>query len=120
MSSPAGASKSQETAKSTRHVDVLPDNASQFYANLHPVLLLSLIPFSFKSLVNDPVNTLLGLAPAVLLVQAIYCVVCLPSSGQNPPTKSKPGEKRKPAKPAQDIWSKIVVRWRSRLVTTSS
>lgn len=108
--SPAAIAKAAEPAqKSVKHVEILPDQIAQLYANLHPVLLFSLIPFSFKSLVNDPVNTLLGLAPTVLIIQAIYCIACLPSSGQTPPSAHKPGQKKKPSKPAQDIWARVVV-----------
>ncbi|KAK4546827.1 hypothetical protein LTR36_001559 [Oleoguttula mirabilis] len=89
-------------------VNLLQSQPSQFYANLHPILLLSLPLFSFKSLVNDPVNTLLGLTPALAILQAIYCVVCLPSTGQAPPAPHKPGQKKKAGKPAQDIWAKVV------------
>ncbi|EME88294.1 uncharacterized protein MYCFIDRAFT_89581 [Pseudocercospora fijiensis CIRAD86] len=59
-------------------IDVLPSQTSQLFANLHPILLLSLIPIAFRSLVSDPVNTLLGLAPTTLVVQAIYCILTRP------------------------------------------
>lgn len=103
------ATKPPDPQKSIKHVDILQSQYSYLFANLHPVLLLSLVPFSFKSLVNDPVNTLLGLAPTVALVQAIYCIVCLPSTGQTPPPAHKPGQKKKSGKPVQDIWAKVVV-----------
>lgn len=90
-------------------VDILSGQLSQFYANLHPILLLSLPLFSFQSLVNDPVNTLTGLTPALVILQAIYCVICLPSTGQAPPAPHKPGQRKKAVKPAQDIWAKVVV-----------
>ncbi|KAK5124718.1 hypothetical protein LTR85_001431 [Meristemomyces frigidus] len=89
-------------------VDILQNQPSQFYANLHPILLLSLPLFSFRSLVDDPVNTLIGLTPALAILQAIYCLVCLPSTGQAPPPPHKPGQKKKAAKPAQDVWAKVV------------
>lgn len=90
-------------------IDLLPGQASQLFANLHPVLLLSSVIFSFRSLVGDPVSTLLRLAPTLLLLQAIYCIVCLPSSGQTAPTKPRPGQKTKNVKPAQDTWARLVV-----------
>lgn len=110
MSSTAVNAKPVEVAKPGKPVDLLQSQVSLLYANLHPVLLLSLIPLGFKSLVQDPVNTLLGLAPTVALVQALYCVLCLPSTGQTPSPKSKPGQKTKTSKPAQDVWAKVVVR----------
>lgn len=105
--------KPPDPQKPVKHVDILQSQYSHLFANLHPVLLLSLVPFSFKSLVNDPVNTLLGLAPTVALVQAIYCIVCLPSTGQTPPPAHKPGQKKKIGKPVQDIWANVVVRLRT-------
>lgn len=99
------------TPRSQGHaVDVLATPASQLYANLHPVLLLSLLVFGFRSLVNDPVSTLLAFAPTLALLQAAYCVICLPNS--NTPAAavaSRPGQKKKAAKPAQDLAGKLVV-----------
>ncbi|KAK4506707.1 hypothetical protein PRZ48_000440 [Zasmidium cellare] len=109
--------KSADPQKPLKHVDILQNQASLLFANLHPVLLLSVVPISFKSLVNDPVNTLLGLAPTVALVQAIYCIVCLPSTGQTPPPAHKPGQKKKSGKPVQDIWAKVVPALLSFLLT---
>lgn len=93
----------------SKPVDILSSQTSQLYSNLHPILLSSILAFSFKTLVHDPVNTLLGLAPTVAILQALYCVICLPSTGQTPPPVRKPGEKKKPQKAGQDIWAKIVV-----------
>ena len=93
----------------TKPVALLDTQYAHFYTNLHPILLLSILVFSFKTLVNDPVNTLLGLAPTVAVLQALYCVLCLPSTGQTPPPAKKPGEKKKAQKPGQDIWARIVV-----------
>lgn len=109
MSAQPAPAKPAEAQKPPKHVELLSDQFSQVYANLHSVLLLSLIPFSFKSLVRDPVSTQLGLAPTVLAFQAIYCIACLPSSGQTVPPAHKPGQKKKPVKPAQDIWARVVV-----------
>ncbi|RMX88709.1 hypothetical protein D0869_01424 [Hortaea werneckii] len=93
----------------SKPVDILSSQPSQLYSNLHPILLFSILAFSFKTLVHDPVNTLLGLAPTIAILQALYCVICLPSTGQTPPPVRKPGEKKKPQKAGQDIWAKIVV-----------
>lgn len=112
MTSSQQATKPGDPQKPLKPVDILQNQPSILFANLHTVLLLSLVPISFRSLVNDPVNTLLGLAPTVAIVQAIYCIVCLPSTGQTPPPAHKPGQKKKSGKPVQDIWAKVVVRSR--------
>ena len=107
-SSPANA-KAAAPIPPSKPVDILPAQLSLLYANLHPILLLSILFFSFRTLVDDPVNTLLGLAPTVAIIQALYCVICLPSTGQTPAPTLKPGQKKKAAKPAQDVWAKVVV-----------
>jgi hypothetical protein len=106
-SKPAMASKSPSAP--SKPIEIFQTQPSQLIANLHPILLLSVLIFSFKSLVNDPVNTLIGIAPTIALVQAIYCVVCLPSTGQAPPPPLKPGQKRKAASFTQDLGAKVVV-----------
>jgi phosphatidylinositol glycan class F len=109
MSSSPTNAKATAATPSAKPVDILQTQFSLLYANLHPILLLSILLFSFRTLVEDPVNTLLGLAPTVAVLQAVYCVICLPSPGQTPAPPPKPGQKKKPAKPAQDIWAKVVV-----------
>lgn len=106
--SPANA-KASAPVPSSKPVDILQSQLSLLYANLHPILLLSILLFSFRTLVDDPVNTLLGLAPTLAILQALYCVLCLPSTGQTPAPTLKPGQKKKAAKPAQDMWAKVVV-----------
>ncbi|KAI7218904.1 hypothetical protein KC333_g3283 [Hortaea werneckii] len=101
----------------SKPVDILSSQTSQLYSNLHPILLSSILAFSFKTLVHDPVNTLLGLAPTIAILQALYCVICLPSTGQTPPPVRKPGEKKKPQKAGQDIWAKIVPAFLSLTLT---
>ncbi|USW48118.1 Putative GPI biosynthesis protein Pig-F [Septoria linicola] len=96
------------TLPAGKAVDILPSSASQLFSNLHPILLLSVVPIAFGSLVADPVTTLLGLAPTTLALQAIYCVLCLPHTGNTTSPKQKPGPKAKSPKPAQDIWAKLV------------
>lgn len=111
MSSSAPVTKPPPTPPPSKPIDVLQTQSSLFYSNLHPILLLSPLLFSFRSLVHDPVTTLLGLAPTIAFLQALYCILCLPSPGPNGPTTTpKPGQKKKPAKTGQDIWGKIVVR----------
>ncbi|RMY75969.1 hypothetical protein D0863_02257 [Hortaea werneckii] len=101
----------------SKPVEILSSQTSQLYSNLHPILLSSILAFSFKTLVHDPVNTLLGLAPTIAILQALYCVICLPSTGQTPPPVRKPGEKKKPQKAGQDIWAKIVPAFLSLTLT---
>lgn len=91
-------------------VALLQDQASLLVRNLQPILLLSLLPVFFTRLVQDPASILLALAPTVALVQAAYCVCCLPSTGQSvTPAALKPGQKKKAAKPAQDWGARLVV-----------
>ena len=93
----------------SKPIEILQTQVSQLYANLHPIVLASVLFFSFSRLVQDPVNTLLGLAPTVAVLQAMYCVICLPSTGQTPQPPPKPGQKKKQVKPTQDILAKAVV-----------
>ena len=109
MSSSTPNAKPPQSIPLSKPIDILQTQPSQLYANLHPVLLISLLLFSFKNLVEDPVNTLLGIAPTIAIIQAVYCVICLPSTGQAPAPAPKPGQKKKAAKPSQDIWAKVVV-----------
>lgn len=67
-------------------VEVLDTSTSRVYAHLHTLLLLAIVPVSWASLVAAPVSTLLHLAPTTLVLQALYCAVCLPQTGQ--PTTS--------------------------------
>nr|POF08190.1 glycosylphosphatidylinositol anchor biosynthesis protein 11 [Quercus suber] len=101
----------------SKPIDLLSGQYSFSYSNLHPVLLLSLLAVSFPRLVADPVSTLLGLAPTVVLLQAGYCIVCLPSLGRPLPpaaassSSSKPRPKPKPSRTASDdLWARVVVR----------
>ena len=109
MSSSTPNAKAAVPAIPEKPIDILQTQVSLLYANLHPVLLLSILVFSFNTLVDDPVNTLLGLAPTLAVIQALYCVLCLPSTGQTPAPTPKPGQKKKAVKPAQDVWAKVVV-----------
>lgn len=105
-----GVSMSSPAAKPGKPVELANDALAQLYANLHPALLSGLIVFNFPSLVRDPINTLLAQAPLVALLQAAYCIICLPSTGQTAPAGAKAGPKKKSPKAAQDIWAKLVVR----------
>ncbi|TKA66836.1 hypothetical protein B0A55_08820 [Friedmanniomyces simplex] len=92
----------------TKSIDILQTQPSLFFANLQPILLLGTLLFSFRSLVANPVTTLLGLAPTTAIVQTIYCVVCLPSTDDTAPPATKPGQKKKPQKQGQDVWAKVI------------
>ncbi|KAK5170413.1 Glycosylphosphatidylinositol (GPI) anchor assembly protein [Saxophila tyrrhenica] len=117
MSTPTSNGKAPLSTPPSKPVDILQTQPSLLYSNLHPILLLSILLFSFKTLVRDPVNTLLGLAPTVTILQALYCVLCLPSTNQAPAPPQKPGQKKKQAKPAQDAWAKAVPAFLSLLLT---
>lgn len=109
MSSASPFAKAPPAPGPAKHIDVLQSQGAQLYANIHPILLLSLLLASFRALVEDPVSTLLGLAPAVAVLQAVYCVVCLPYSGQAPVPTPKPGQKKKVQKPSQEVLARVVV-----------
>ncbi|KAF1821192.1 uncharacterized protein K489DRAFT_268634 [Dissoconium aciculare CBS 342.82] len=107
---PAASPAAAAAAAAIAPIEILTTPESRFYANLHPILLLSIFIAAFRSLVADPLNTLLGLAPTVAILQAAYCVLCLPSSGNPSTAPAKPGQKKKKAaKPTQDLAAKIVV-----------
>ena len=98
----------QAPSPAVKPIDILTTSTSQLYAHLHPVFLLSALFFAFGRLVQDPVNTLLALTPITAALQAVYCIGCLPSTGQTPTTR--PGQKKKKAtKPQENIGNKIVV-----------
>lgn len=109
MSTTSLPGKAAATPATSRNVEILQTQASQLYASVHPILLLSLLLASFKALVRDPVNTLLGLTPIVAILQAVYCVLCLPYSGTASNVPPKPGQKKKAQKPAQEILARLVV-----------
>jgi GPI ethanolamine phosphate transferase 2/3 subunit F len=109
MSSSSSNTKAAAPIPPSKPIDILQNQYALFYANLHPIVLLSILLFSFRTLVEDPVNTLLGLAPTITILQAVYCVLSLPPKGQTAASSTKPGQKKKAQKPGQDIWAKIVV-----------
>lgn len=88
--------------------ELLHDQYSFLAANLHPVILLSGLALSFNRLVQDPVMTLARAAPVVIILQALYCFLCLPSTGQAPPQPKNKWKKQ--AKPSQDFGARAVVR----------
>ncbi len=103
--------KPDTAQKPGKPIDLLQTQPSLFFANLQPILLLGTLLLSFKPLVADPVNTLLVLAPTIAIIQALYCVLCLPSTGETTAPVTKPGQKKKtPKTQRQDIWAKVIVR----------
>ncbi|CZT22782.1 related to GPI-anchor biosynthesis protein PIG-F [Ramularia collo-cygni] len=101
-------------------VAILPDQISLLVRNLQPILLISLLPVFFNRLVQDPASTLLALAPTVALIQALYCICCLPSTGQSvsSSTTTKPGQKKKTTgKHTQDLAARLVPAFLSFLLT---
>lgn len=109
MASASPPTKRPMSPTTPKPIDILQSQPAQLYASVHPVLLLSILLLSFNALVQDPVNSLLGLAPVVALLQAVYCILCLPYTGQAPTQAPKPGQKKKAVKPGQDFWARIVV-----------
>ncbi|KAK1006216.1 Glycosylphosphatidylinositol (GPI) anchor assembly protein [Friedmanniomyces endolithicus] len=101
--------KPDTALKPGKPLDLLQTQPSLFFANLQPILLLGTLLLSFRSLVADPVNTLLFLAPTIAIVQALYCIICLPSTGDTAAPATKPGQKKKtPRTQTQDIWAKVI------------
>lgn len=113
MSAQTPPTKAPPSPVSSKPVDILQDQSSQLYANVHPALLVLFLLATFPTLVKDPVSTLSGLALFVAVLQALYCVLCLPYSGNAPTTPHKPGQKRKPTRSGQETWARIVVRHNS-------
>ncbi|KAK3088990.1 Glycosylphosphatidylinositol (GPI) anchor assembly protein, partial [Teratosphaeriaceae sp. CCFEE 6253] len=106
MSAAAPEGKPASVQAPSKPIDILQSQTAFAFANLQPILLLSTLLYSFTSLVADPVSTLLRLAAGTAVLQAIYCVLCLPSTGTAPSPPPKPGQKRKALKPGQDVWAK--------------
>jgi len=70
-----------QSMKASSPIEPLPTDLARIVTHIQPVLLLSAYYLRFPSLVSDPVASLLvGLIP-LTIVQATYCVVCLPPTG---------------------------------------
>ncbi|KAK4556878.1 Glycosylphosphatidylinositol (GPI) anchor assembly protein [Recurvomyces mirabilis] len=114
-------------APAAQPISILSTQSALFFANLQPILLLGTLLFNFRSLVADPVGTLLGLAPTIAIVQTLYCVICLPIAAQVEEAGRKAasktgagvGVKKKSTKTAQDpdIWAKLVPAFLSMTLT---
>jgi phosphatidylinositol glycan class F len=70
---------------------------SNIYKHIHSPLVLGVFISQFRALVDAPVQTLLAGLPPVLVLQAIYCAICLPPVTHG--NVSKNGKKKKPKKP---------------------
>jgi phosphatidylinositol glycan class F len=88
-------------------IEILHDDYSFLASNVHAAILLSGLVLSFNRLVQDPINTLVKLAPLVIIIQLAYCFLCLPSTGQAPPPPKQKWKKQ--SKPTQDFGARAVV-----------
>ncbi|KAL1856350.1 hypothetical protein VTK73DRAFT_8307 [Phialemonium thermophilum] len=92
---PAGAS-----ITALHPVRINPSPAARAARHIHPVLLLSLFVYGFRSLVADPVSWMWRSLPVLIAIQAVYAVVCLPVAGSQSAKaakKTRPGEKKNSA-----------------------
>ena len=88
-------------------IEILHDDYSFLASNVHAAVLLSGLVLSFNSLVHNPIRTLVRLAPLVIIIQLVYCFLCLPSTGQAPPPPKQKWKKQ--SKPTQDFGARAVV-----------
>lgn len=93
------------------------DQYSFMAANLHPAILLSGLLLCFNRLVQDPVSVLAKSAPIVMILQMVYCFLCLPSTGHAPPPPKNKWKKQ--ARPTQDFGAKAVVSWHKKKMCIS-
>lgn len=74
--------------------NLLPTSIARTYSHVHPVLVFGLFMSSFSALVFDPVTSLTTLLPPLAVLQAVYCILCLPPQhgeqlhGQSPQAHS--------------------------------
>ncbi|KAM0720121.1 hypothetical protein Q7P37_004257 [Cladosporium fusiforme] len=115
---PASASKPAWTAPLPGRVtDILTDDYSFLAANLYPAILLSGLFLTFNHLVEDPVSTLSKAAPVVIILQIVYCFLCLPSTGQAPPPPKNKWKKQ--SRSGQDFGAKAVPAFLSLILTVT-
>ena len=113
MSSTTTVTKSPKARPAASTIDTLNNDTAHIYSHIHPILILSLYAFQFKSIVADPVPALLNTLVPLSTLQIAYVSICLPATGaSSAPPVVKPGFKKKPgaSKPESSIQSKIVVR----------
>jgi phosphatidylinositol glycan class F len=113
MSSTATVTKPQKARLAASTIDILNNDTAHIYSHIHPILVLSLYAFQFKSIVADPVPALLNTLIPLSILQIAYVSICLPATGaSSAPPVVKPGVKKKPgaSKLESSIQGKIVVR----------
>lgn len=113
MSSTTTVTKPQRARPAASTIDILNNDTAHIYSHMHPILLLSLYAFQFKSIVADPVPALLNTLIPLSILQIAYVSICLPATGaSSAPPVIKPGIKKKSgaSKPESSIQGKIVVR----------
>jgi phosphatidylinositol glycan class F len=88
-------------------IEILHDDYSFLASNVHAAVLLAGLVLSFNRLVQDPINMLLKSAPLLIILQMVYCFLCLPSTGQAPPPPKQKWKKQ--SKPSQDFGARAVV-----------
>ncbi|KAF2264743.1 glycosylphosphatidylinositol anchor biosynthesis protein 11 [Lojkania enalia] len=114
---PAEKSKSQATP-----IDLLNYDTAKLYTHVHPILLLSLYFYSFRSIVADPISTLSRTLLPLGVLQIAYVAICLPPTGSKDVVveKRKPGEKKKaaPGKLESGINGKIIPAFLSLILST--
>ncbi|KAF2468922.1 uncharacterized protein BDR25DRAFT_344134 [Lindgomyces ingoldianus] len=104
-------------------IEHLSNDTAKLYTHIHPILILSLYAFQFKSIVADPVPALLNTLVPLGILQITYVAVCLPPIGSDvapAAEKRKPGEKKKiaPGKLVSGLNGKIIPAFISLLVST--
>lgn len=105
-------SKSAKESSNSHPIESFDYGFAQVYTHVHPILLLGVFYFQFKSLVQDPVEALPRIAVAVAGLQIAYICICLPNSNhsQSPP-RAKHSQKKKAAAGPGDtgVGAKLVV-----------
>lgn len=108
----APVTKNTKGSTSSHAIETFDNGFAQFYTHIHPILLLGVFSSQFKSLVQDPIDTLPRIALAVAGLQTAYICICLPSSNHSQlPPRAKHGQKKKAASGPGDtgIGAKLVV-----------
>ncbi|KAJ4295032.1 Glycosylphosphatidylinositol (GPI) anchor assembly protein [Kalmusia sp. IMI 367209] len=106
-------------------IDTLNNDAAHLYTHLHPILVLSLYAYQFRSIVADPIPGLTTTLIPLSILQIAYVAICLPpTGGSGSPAaqadRRKPGEKKKavPGKLEGGVNRKIIPAFLSLLVSS--
>lgn len=121
MSSTTTITKPPKARIAASTIDILNNDTAHIYSHIHPILVLSLYAFQFKSIVADPVPALLNTLIPLSILQIAYVSICLPATGaSSAPPVVKPGVKKKPSasKLESSIQGKIVPAFLSLLLST--